>query len=171
MTNKQIIILGFSIILFSCKSPQAKTEKFYTSTIVECNWPNKKVIDTTFEYNFRFSLYTRCLDNMSVLDTLKVAEDTFVIRNFKNIEYIVNSSKFEQKIITKKSLGDSLASDLMEKGIFCPPFQIDFNKQDTSIVLKTFIGFPETDFGDIYLLKIMSDGNLKVIGKENPVYD
>lgn len=162
--------------IFSCNSvdqSEKKTESpiVYKTSIIGCTWPDQKLIDTTFIDYINFSLKTECVDKIMFVDTIKIAEDTMLIRHWKNIRFVINSNKFSEILLTKESLGDSLANDLRKSGFLTPPTKIELDNKDTSIILKTFIGFADSDFGDVYIIKVTKNGEIKVLGTEIPPVD
>jgi hypothetical protein len=167
-----IIIVIASTLFHSCTQTDSHNSEnrniTYTNINVECNNPNQTLLDSTFVDNITFNITTQCQENISYIDTVENGKDSMLIRSWKDLALIINSNKFDKKlIITKNSIGDSLASDLKVNGFMNPPFQIDFNNIDSSLTLKTFVGHADSDVGDIYVLKVTLDRKVKVIRIES----
>lgn len=175
-----ILIIILVTLFYSCTSPDSagsQTDKVnsespnvvYLNKSVNCNWPDHTVIDTTFNGNITFKLIINCQENYTFIDTLELSKDSFLIRKWRNNEFIITSNLFDKKILfTKESVGDSLADDLRGNGFLTPPHDISFHQKDTSIVFRTFIGHADSDVGDIYVIKVRPDGRTKVIAVEVP---
>lgn len=157
-------------IFYSCiqttNSSIKNHKSIYLKEYVDCYWPNEQVIDTTFAGNITFKVVTRCQNQHTYVDTVEYSKDTFLIRNWRDMELVISSNKFDNILFTKEDVGDSLAADLKWNGFLSPPYNISFQESDSSIILKTFIGHAESDVGDVYIIKIKYNGKTEVLGIE-----
>ena len=175
MTRHSLILLSIFILLVSCNrnNQTTKTTKnadtIYQKINVDCfkEWDNQLIFDTTFFGDISFKLTTHCLDKICFVDTINSEADTFLIRSFHDINFLIKSSLFNKPIVVdKNSFKDSLAADLIGNGFLSPPQLLKFNLSDSSFTFKTFIAHADTDVGDVYVMHVDKDGKTKVIAVE-----
>lgn len=172
-THIKSVSLIFIVILTSCSSKKnensstSSNQTTYQSITVDCDEKNKLYIDTTFLDNIEFKISDQCQDKVVFIDTVEVSKDTLLIRNWKDVEFIVNSNIFSKPlIVNKQTFSDSLSSDLEINGFIGHPYELSFSTQDSSVTFKTPITQADSDVGDIYILKITNTGKTSVIGVE-----
>lgn len=168
------VMLCFSI-LHSCKNKNegkattADTDSVFVTTNLDCGeyWTNEVVYDTTFAEGIAFKLTLRCQDKVNFIDTSNYRPDTFDIHLWHDIEYDIAYSIVNHPIkIEKNTYKEMLAKDLFGNGFLTPPYDLHFNRKDSSITFRTFIGHADSDVGDVYMMQLLKDGNTKVIAVE-----
>lgn len=148
-------------------SMPAETPAYVQWEKVPCNQAGAH-LDTLFPMGIRLSLKTFCDDSTGIYDSITDGKNTWV-RHYGDLIISAlyktpeGSNEFQ---ITRYDFGDSLAPDLKSRGLMGFPYEVFFEKSDTSIRLRSFIGFPESDFGDILYYKINRHGEMSVLAVE-----
>jgi len=168
------------MILAACNSnaPAQKTEtpvvseSNYRDTVIDCYTDKMPKIDTAFEKGFSLQLKPLCQEQSFVADTMEAGgKGKMLVMKWKEIYYdvlITQGGMTSRTLVSKFSFGDSLAPDLKRKGLLMMPFHAGFDKKDKTVILKSFIGFPESDYGDIITFKMNAQGIVTVLSVEQP---
>lgn len=136
---------------------------------IRCN-QDGTILDTIFTMGIGLELRAICDDSSGIYDTVTDGKNAW-IRHYGDliVSAIYKAPEGSNEfVITKYDFGDSLAPDLKSRGLMGFPYEVFFVKSDTSIRLRSFIGFPESDFGDILYYKINRHGKISVLAVEEP---
>jgi hypothetical protein len=187
-TLKSFSIILLLTLIVSCNSASEKENISFIDSLIgsenlavkqnlvteieSCEDIQIEEVDTFFLYDIKFHMKTLCNESIKIYDTIQLSDNSKKIVGFREISYEINikTPTHTQKIkVSKESFGDSLALDMRERGVLTNPWEIKFEKSDTTIRLRSFIGFPQSDFGDNMYYKIDTRGKLTVLRIENPV--
>lgn len=167
--NQSLQQTAVGIKMHQLEGQEEKTAKNQTFTTidVDCGQDGKVVIDTTFVQRYRIRVVGECALYNDYQDTIELAKNSYQIRNWKAQQFIVSSTLFDKEfVISRQTFKDSLATDLLANGILSTPFKFQFHPDDKSVSFKVFIGYADTDNGDVYRLKLTRTGKPIVLGVE-----